>query len=82
MQLFRVPVPAEEEWKTSFVNGIDNDYVQKCKEAVVAHRDFVLIESFQVRHRHLIVFERSNCIQNIRIISLEKGNNLIVCLTF
>lgn len=72
-QLLRVPVPTEEEWSTKFVNGMDLDYVKTVRTAIVPHRDFVLIESFQVRERHLIVFERSNCIQNIRIISLEEG---------
>lgn len=41
-------------------------------ETVIEHRDFVFIEDFQVRKNHLIVFERSNCLQNIRIINLRE----------
>ncbi|KAI9145210.1 prolyl oligopeptidase family-domain-containing protein [Paraphysoderma sedebokerense] len=40
------------------------------RETVIPPRDFVLIEDFQIRVRHLVVFERSNCIQNVRIVDL------------
>ncbi|TPX47940.1 hypothetical protein SeLEV6574_g02355 [Synchytrium endobioticum] len=40
------------------------------RETVIEHRDFVLIEDYQLRRNHLVVFERSNCLQNIRIIDL------------
>ncbi|KAL7749415.1 hypothetical protein RI367_005286 [Sorochytrium milnesiophthora] len=40
------------------------------QEAVIPPRDFVLIEDFQIRARHLVVFERSNCMQNVRIVDL------------
>ncbi|KAJ3310365.1 hypothetical protein HDV04_005116 [Boothiomyces sp. JEL0838] len=38
-------------------------------EVVVEHRDFVLIEDFQFRKNYLIVLERSNCLQNVRILN-------------
>lgn len=41
------------------------------KETVLEARDFVLIEEIIMRVNHLIVFERSNCIQNVRIIDLR-----------
>ncbi|KAJ3360554.1 hypothetical protein GGF32_008296 [Allomyces javanicus] len=41
------------------------------REVVIPPRDFVLIEDFQVRQNHLVVFERSNCIQNVRVIDLR-----------
>jgi oligopeptidase B len=37
---------------------------------VIEHRDFVLIEDFQIRTRHLILLERSNCLQNVRVVEL------------
>jgi oligopeptidase B len=40
------------------------------RETVIEHRDFVLIEDFHLRKNHLIVFERSNCLQNVRIVDL------------
>ena len=42
------------------------------REIVVGHRDFVLIEFIQVREQYLILLERSNCLQNIRVI--DKNN--------
>lgn len=41
------------------------------RETVIEHRDFVLIEDFGLRRHHLIVFERSNCLQNVRIVDLR-----------
>ncbi|KAJ3214715.1 hypothetical protein HK099_006693, partial [Clydaea vesicula] len=40
-------------------------------ETVIEHRDFVLIEGFQLRKHHLIILERSNCLQNCRIVDLS-----------
>ncbi|KAI9189003.1 hypothetical protein H9P43_000430 [Blastocladiella emersonii ATCC 22665] len=40
------------------------------RDTVIAARDFVLIEDCTVRARHLVVFERSNCLQNVRVIDL------------
>ena len=62
--LFRIPVPdsdSQRTWK-------ELDDIREC---VVEHRDFVLIEDFLVRRNHLIVFERSNCLQNVRIVDLR-----------
>ncbi len=73
IQLFRFPVPTLDEWSGKYCSGISFDQLKLKKEVVIENRDFVLIEGFQVRARHLIVFERSNCMQNIRIVSLEKG---------
>jgi oligopeptidase B len=72
LQLFRIPVPDSNELAGHFAHGFSPDLVDKMKEVVIDHRDFVLIEAFQVRARHLIVFERSNCMQNIRIIHLKE----------
>lgn len=44
------------------------------RETVIAHRDFVLIEDFGLRKNHLILFERSNCHQNIRIVDMKSSN--------
>ncbi|KAI8905050.1 prolyl oligopeptidase [Gorgonomyces haynaldii] len=38
------------------------------RETVIEHRDFVLVEEFQFRKNHMIVMERSNCMQNMRIV--------------
>ncbi|GJJ78267.1 oligopeptidase B [Entomortierella parvispora] len=59
--LFRTPAPKRGEPLTDLVS---------MRETVIPHRDFVLIEDFQVRRRHLVVFERSNCHQNVRVIEL------------
>jgi len=59
--LFRTPAPKRGEPLADLV---------LMRETVIPHRDFVLIEDFQVRRRHLVVFERSNCHQNVRVIEL------------
>jgi len=64
--LFRVPVPTlipsgQPAWEE----------LLEARETVIEHRDFVLIEDFQLRRNHLIVFERSNCLQNVRIVDLR-----------
>lgn len=43
------------------------------RETVLEHRDFVLVEDFQFTSNHLIVLERSNCRQNLRIISMANA---------
>lgn len=48
------------------------DQLIELRETVIEHRDFVLIEDFQLRKNHLIVFERSNCLQNVRIVDLTE----------
>ncbi|KAJ3274504.1 hypothetical protein HDV01_002632 [Terramyces sp. JEL0728] len=55
--LYRTPVP------------VDNTCDINSQEIVVEHRDFVLIEDFQFRKNYLIVLERSNCLQNVRILN-------------
>lgn len=75
--LFRLPSieslstqPTELEWL-------------ELRETVIEHRDFVLVEGvyliiiidFQFRINHLIVLERSNCRQNIRIIDLKDAKD-------
>ncbi|KAF9348010.1 hypothetical protein BGX26_000528 [Mortierella sp. AD094] len=59
--LFRIPAPKRNSPPV---------YLASLRETVIPHRDFVLIEDFQVRRRHLVVFERSNCHQNVRVIEL------------
>ncbi|KAF9148128.1 hypothetical protein BG015_010173 [Linnemannia schmuckeri] len=59
--LFRTPAPKRHSPPV--------DLIAK-RETVIPHRNFVLIEDFQVRRRHLVVFERSNCHQNVRVIEL------------
>ncbi|KAF9969972.1 hypothetical protein BGZ73_007466 [Actinomortierella ambigua] len=59
--LFRVPAPKR---------GSPPVDLMSLREMVIPHRDFVLIEDFQVRRRHLVVFERSNCHQNVRVIEI------------
>jgi oligopeptidase B len=61
--LFRTLVPKTEpvDWE-AYINS---------RETVIEHRDFVLIEDFGLRRNHLIVFERSNCLQNVRIVDLS-----------
>ena len=78
IQLFRVPVPDSESWKIKYKDGIQEEHLLELKEQIIANRDFVLIEAFQLRARHLIVFERSNCMQNIRIVNLEIGGGFDV----
>ncbi|KAF9112778.1 hypothetical protein BGX27_002823 [Mortierella sp. AM989] len=59
--LFRTPAPKRNSPPVDLV---------LLRETVIPHRNFVLIEDFQVRRRHLVVFERSNCHQNVRVIEL------------
>ncbi|KAJ3135219.1 hypothetical protein HK101_004262, partial [Irineochytrium annulatum] len=59
--LFRIPIPT---------STTTQDELLALRESVIEHRDFVLIEDFQLHSRHLIVFERSNCLQNVRVIDL------------
>ena len=63
--LFRTPIPPVDNGQGSL------EYVEANQEMVIEHRDFVLIEDFQIRKNHLIVIERSNCLQNIRILDLR-----------
>ncbi|KAG0054910.1 hypothetical protein BGZ83_010135 [Gryganskiella cystojenkinii] len=63
--LFRTPAPKRREPAADLVS---------LRETVIPHRDFVLIEDFQVRRRHLVVFERSNCHQNVRVIELAPAD--------
>ncbi|KAI1293150.1 hypothetical protein EDD11_008501 [Mortierella claussenii] len=60
--LFRTPAPKHDSPSEMDLLSL--------RETVIPHRDFVLIEDFQVRRRHLVVFERSNCHQNVRVIEL------------
>ncbi|TPX54034.1 hypothetical protein PhCBS80983_g06067, partial [Powellomyces hirtus] len=62
--LFRIPIPSLCKSAT----GVD---LLENRETVIEHRDFVLIEGFELRRNHLIVFERSNCLQNVRIVDLS-----------
>lgn len=64
--LFRTPAPKRREPLADLVS---------LRETVIPHRDFVLIEDFQVRRRHLVVFERSNCHQNVRVIELAQADD-------
>jgi oligopeptidase B len=64
--LFRTPAPKRREPLVDLVS---------LRETVIPHRDFVLIEDFQVRRRHLVVFERSNCHQNVRVIELAQADD-------
>ncbi|KAF9175743.1 hypothetical protein BGX20_001051 [Mortierella sp. AD010] len=59
--LFRTPAPKRDSPSVDLIS---------LRETVIPHREFVLIEDFQVRRRHLVVFERSNCHQNVRVIEL------------
>ncbi|KNE59725.1 hypothetical protein AMAG_18412 [Allomyces macrogynus ATCC 38327] len=76
--LFRVPVStvfADAEAPIASTDSVDEETttntVEERREIVIPPRDFVLIEDFQVRQNHLVVFERSNCIQNVRVIDLR-----------
>ncbi|KXS09897.1 hypothetical protein M427DRAFT_74808 [Gonapodya prolifera JEL478] len=64
--IYRVPVPTLHE------DGVDwtEEELMSKAQTVIAEREFVLIEDMQVRHSHLVVFERSNCLQNVRIVYL------------
>ncbi|KAF9276742.1 hypothetical protein BGZ68_009776 [Mortierella alpina] len=64
--LFRTPAPKRHSPPVDLVS---------LREKVIPHRDFVLIEDFQVRRRHLVVFERSNCHQNVRVIELAPASD-------
>ncbi|KAG0196925.1 hypothetical protein BGX28_009544 [Mortierella sp. GBA30] len=64
--LFRTPAPKRHSPPVDLVS---------LRETVIPHRDFVLIEDFQVRRRHLVVFERSNCHQNVRVIELAPASD-------
>ncbi|KAI9239233.1 MAG: prolyl oligopeptidase [Podila humilis] len=66
--LFRTPAPKRHEAVVDMVLS---------RETVIPHRDFVLIEDFQVRRRHLVVFERSNCHQNVRVIELQPADESV-----
>ncbi|KAF9924055.1 hypothetical protein FBU30_005929 [Linnemannia zychae] len=59
--LFRTPAPKRHSPPVDLI---------ALRETVIPQREFVLIEDFQVRRRHLVVFERSNCHQNVRVIEL------------
>ncbi|KAI8809168.1 prolyl oligopeptidase [Cladochytrium replicatum] len=60
--IFRIPVPkSNEPWEKLIEQ----------REIVIDARDFVIIEDMQLRKDHLIVFERSNCMQNVRILQLN-----------
>ncbi|KAJ3217797.1 hypothetical protein HDU67_007214 [Dinochytrium kinnereticum] len=63
--LFRIPIPTSLHPTPQSL-----DFLLDLRETVIEHRDFVLIEDFQMRKNHLIVFERSNCLQNVRIVDL------------
>ena len=52
-------------------NGESWQQIKDARETVIEHRDFVLIESYFLRQNHLILFERSNCLQNVRIVDLR-----------
>lgn len=64
--LFRTPAPKRHSPPLDLIT---------LRETVIPHRDFVLIEDFQVRRRHLVVFERSNCHQNVRVIELAPAGD-------
>ncbi|KAG5461154.1 MAG: prolyl oligopeptidase, partial [Olpidium bornovanus] len=77
--LFRVPFPQADDaemyemmLKAPHAGHLLGD---NYRETVIPHRDFVLIEDFQVRARHLIVFERSNCLQNVRVVDLTNADS-------
>lgn len=61
--LFRVIIPK--------IDHVNADTLLASRETVIEHRDFVLIEDFGLRKNHLIVFERSNCLQNVRVVDLR-----------
>nr|KAJ3421787.1 hypothetical protein HK105_002288 [Polyrhizophydium stewartii] len=64
--LYRVPVPTTlPEPPASW------EALLALRETVIEHRDFVLIEDVQLREHHLVVFERSNCLQNVRIVDMR-----------
>ncbi|KAJ3103240.1 hypothetical protein HDU97_010304 [Phlyctochytrium planicorne] len=65
--LIRIPIPTS----TPELASKSWDEIMALQEPVIEHRDFVLIEDFQIRSNHLIVFERSNCLQNVRIVDIS-----------
>ncbi|KAJ3149319.1 hypothetical protein HDU86_006954 [Geranomyces michiganensis] len=65
--LFRIPVAAFSDDAARAADATLSDH----RETVIEHRDFVLIEGFELRRQHLIVLERSNCLQNVRIVDLS-----------
>ncbi|KAJ3151283.1 hypothetical protein HDU89_002122 [Geranomyces variabilis] len=65
--LFRIPVTAFSDEAARTADPTLTDH----RETVIEHRDFVLIEGFELRRQHLIVLERSNCLQNVRIVDLS-----------
>ncbi|KAI8924881.1 prolyl oligopeptidase [Entophlyctis helioformis] len=67
--LYRIPVPMRADRSSQPQQPTDD--TQTLRETVIEHRDFVLIEDFQVRKNHLVVYERSNCLQNVRIIDMR-----------
>ncbi|KAI9097186.1 prolyl oligopeptidase [Phlyctochytrium arcticum] len=65
--LYRTPIPTTLPDPAA----VTEKELLDLRETVVEQRDFVLIEDFEVRRNHLIVFERSNCLQNVRIVDLR-----------
>jgi oligopeptidase B len=63
--LMRTPVPPSSNAEHSA------EFVEEHQETVIEHRDFVLIEDFHIRKNYLVVLERSNCLQNIRVVDLR-----------
>lgn len=53
------------------LSPLNRNYV---RETIIEHREYVLIEDFQVRKSHVMVFERSNCTQNVRVIDICEEN--------
>ncbi|KAJ8329679.1 hypothetical protein BDV3_003684 [Batrachochytrium dendrobatidis] len=63
--LYRIPIVSNLKTDTATLEDLRSQ-----REPVIEHRDFVLIEDFQLRQNHLIVFERSNCLPNVRIVDI------------
>ncbi|KAI9221383.1 prolyl oligopeptidase family-domain-containing protein [Blastocladiella britannica] len=66
--LFRVPL--SDTAANEDITGASS-LVLGPRETVLSARGFVFIEDFAIRAGHLAVFERSNCIQNVRVIDLK-----------
>ncbi|KAJ3123056.1 hypothetical protein HK098_002239, partial [Nowakowskiella sp. JEL0407] len=64
--LYRIPVPTELPLSPESIEELIAQ-----RETVIEPRDFVLIEDFHLRKNHLIVIERSNCLQNVRVVDLR-----------